>query len=411
MYTVLLVGTTFHTLTNYLLNNGYEYVVLRDIKNAKNPHKKLKRRVICDFSSDKSIYSAVDSLKKSHKIDAVLATYENYIVPMSKIASKLALPSISVESALSCTDKKIMRELFAKSPVKISPEFSEVSSEDEAISFSKNHSFPLILKPTNLAKSLLVSKINTEEELKQVYQKTISKAGDIYQKYGGHKKPKFIIEEFMEGSIHSVDAFIDSKGTPHVLENVVDYQTGHDIGHNDNFHYSRLLPSRLTPEQINSIRETADLGCRALDMKNSPAHIEIILTTNGPRIVEIGARNGGYRERMHKLANGIDITGAMLSLAFGKVPDIKPNKNESCAVLELFPKQPGRFKEINYTKELKNLKSLNYLSIKAKEGEYVGSSSDGYKACAIIILHNKDPEQFQKDLDFINNNVFVITHN
>ena len=52
----------------------------------------------------------------------------------------------------------------------------------------------------------------------------------IYKKYAANRKPKMIIEEFMEGSVHSVDAFVDSNGTPHVLESIVDYQTGYDMG-------------------------------------------------------------------------------------------------------------------------------------------------------------------------------------
>ena len=405
MQTVLIVGSTFHTLTEYLLDNGYEYVVLRDLKKAKNPTKKLKRRVVCDFSSDKTIAEAVDELKKRFSVDAVLTTYENYIVSSAKIAEELGLPGISVEAARACTDKKIMRDLFAKAPKKISPQFTEVKTEEEAISFARAHDFPLILKPANLAKSLLVTKIHDIEELRVVFRNTMEQAAEVYQKYGGHNQPKFILEEFMEGSIHSVDAFVDEQGTPHVLENVVDYQTGYDIGHEDNFHYSRLIPSSLSQEKIDAIRETAMLGCKALNMRSSPAHIEIILTAHGSRIVEIGARNGGYRERMHRLANGIDITGCALALALGKEPVISPTKDESCAVLELFPKKEGIFEGINNLEKLKELESLEYVSIKAKPGDLVGKASDGYKMCAVIMLHHKNPAQFIDDLLFIKNNV------
>ena len=410
MHTVLIVGSTFHTLTNYLIDNGYEYVVLRDIKKANNPEKRLKRRVVCNFWSDKTIFAALEEVNERFTVDAVITTYENYIVSTAKIAEKLNLPAISVESAKACTDKKIMRKLFEKAPKKISPRFAEVKNEKDAFSFAQKHGFPLILKPTNLAKSLLVSKVHSKKELQEAYKRTILQADEVYKKYGGYNQPEFIIEEFMEGSIHSVDVFVDSEGLPHVLENVVDYQTGYDIGHGDNFHYSRLLPSRLAGHQVKAIRETAKLGCQALGMINSPAHIEIILTKHGPRIVEIAARNGGYRERMHKLANGIDITGSALAIAFGKKPDITRKKNESCAVLELFPKNNGIFKGVRNLETLKNLASLNYLSIKANPGDFVGKASDGYKMCAVIVLHQKNRKQFQEDLEFVNNSVYVLTN-
>lgn len=409
MKTVLIVGTSFHTLRDYILDHGHEYVILRDIHLTKFPDKKFKRRVVCDFSSEASILEALQEVTKKHHIDAVIATYENYIVPAAFITEQLKVPGIPVASAKACTDKHTMRGLFAKAPQKISPDFAEVHTEADVLAFARSHQYPLILKPANLAKSLLVSKVHNETELLKVYQDTLSKIDAIYKRYAPNNTPKLLIEEFMEGSIHSVDAFVDSDGTPHVLQEVVDYQTGYDIGYDDNFHYSRLLPSALPEATIEQIRETAAIGCQALGMKNSPAHVEIILTKDGPRIVEIGARNGGYRERMHGVANGIDITGNALKLAFGEQPVIEPSRNDPCAVLELFPKKPGVFTGIAHEDELRALASLDYFSIKATPGSHVGKSSDGHKMTAVIMLHNSDPVQFNRDLEFVNENVFVQT--
>jgi len=409
MHTFLIVGTSFHTLRHYILDHGDEYVVLADLNKVKNPTKKLKRRVVCDFSSESTIFTALKSVTKKHKVDAVIATYENYISAASFIAEQLGLPGIPQSAAKACTDKSLMRTLFAKSRHKISPDFMVVNDFSDIELFVKNHEFPLILKPANLAKSLLVTKNDNLEQLKANYLKTKNSIGDVYNKYAPHQTPKLIIEEFMTGPIFSVDAFVDSSGKPHVLEQVVDYQTGHDIGYDDNFHYSRTVPSKLNKRDIDSIRKTAVWGCQALGMKSSPAHIEIILTKNGPKIVEIGARNGGYRERMHGLANDIDITGNALKTALGQQPDIRSSKNESCAVLELFPKTPGVYAGVENEDKLLKLKSLNYFSVKAKLNDRVGKSSDGHKMCAVIILHNENASQFKKDLDFVNKNVYVAT--
>lgn len=409
MRTVLIVGTSFHTLRDYILEHGDDYVILRDIHLTKYPDKKLKRRVVCDFSSEETMLKAIEKVKQKHTIDAVIATYENYIVPAAFIAEQLGMPGIPVAAAKACTDKYMMRQLFAKAPQKISPDFEEVQSEEDVLAFARSHQYPLILKPANLAKSLLVSKVHDEAELLKVYRDTLQKIDGIYKRYAPNNTPKLLIEEFMEGSIHSVDAFVDTDGTPHVLREVVDYQTGYDIGYDDNFHYSRLLPSALPEVTIEQIRETAAIGCRALGMKNSPAHVEIILTNDGPRIVEIGARNGGYRERMHGVANGIDITGNALKLVLGEQPEITPTRNDPCAVLELFPKVPGTFTGIAGEEQLRALPSLNYFSVKGVIGEHVGKSSDGHKMTAVIMLHHTDPEQFKRDLDFVNQNVFVQT--
>lgn len=403
----LIVGQKFSPLSDYILAHGDTYTLLQDVKKTKFPEKKFKHRILADFSNRDSVLATVGTLQKS--FDGVITVYENYVVATSWISEYLGLPGLPVSVAEACTDKYQMRSLFAKSSEKISPAFAEVTNETEVRLFAQQHGFPLILKPANLAKSLLVTRNNDLDELIANYQKSTELLQDTYKKYASSRTPKLIIEEFMEGSVHSVDAFVDSNGTPHILEHIVDYETGYDIGYDDNFHYSRIIPSSMSSEDQNALRRCAETGIKALGMKNSPAHVEIIMTKDGPRIVEIGARNGGYRERMHRLANGIDITGASLQLARGEQPTITATKNSGCAVLELFPKTPGNYEMISNIDTMESLPSLEYLSIKARLGDFVGKSSDGYRAVAIIILANDDIEKLNYDRNFINKHCRVVT--
>jgi biotin carboxylase len=404
---ILIVGKKFSGLTGAIEKAGYEYTVLKDVTTTKFPGKKLKHRVVADFSSTDRLFEAVDTLHASHPIDGVITVYENYILPAAQIGQHLNLPHLPIDSAEACTDKFLMRTLFDTASEKISPAFATVHTEEDVRTFATAHSFPLILKPANLAKSLLVTRSDSLKELIANYQKSVQLLESTYKKYAPNRKASLIIEEFLEGSIHSVDAFVGSDGEPLVLDQIVDYRTGYDIGYDDNFHYSRVIPSKLTENDQVKLRHCADIGIRALGIKNSPAHVEIIMTKDGPRIVEIGARNGGYRERMHHLANNIDITTAALSLALGESPNITSTKDESVAVLELFPKQAGHFKEIYNEQLLRSLPSLVYLSIKPKPGDFVGKSGDGYKMCAVVILHNKDAVVFEQDLDTVTNSIFV----
>lgn len=404
---VLIIGKKFSGFVKFLEENGYEYTELRDIKTTKFPEKKFRHRVVADFSSREKVLEAVDSLPV--KPDAVFAIYENYILPAAWVAEHLELPGLPVAAAEACTDKYLMRTLFREAPEKISPDFREVQSLEEVQEFARGHDFPLIMKPANLSKSLLVTKSCDMEELVANYKRTMAKIGEIYKKYAPDREPKMLIEEYLDGSVHSVDAFVDAEGVPHVMKEIVDYQTGYEVGYDDNFHYSRILPSWLSAEEQKEFLKCAEMGCRALGMRSSAAHIEIIMTKSGPRIVEIGARNGGYRERMYRLANDIDVMKNAMRLALGEMPEIEATKNEPVAVLELFPREAGEFVRLSAQEELEKLESLEYLAVKAEAGKYIGKSSDGYKAAAIIILHHADKEVFTRDLEFVNKNVRVVT--
>jgi hypothetical protein len=403
---ILIVGQKFSTLTNYLTGNGYTYTFLQDKLKTKFPDKKFKYRILGDFTDKKTVIANLVNLPP---IDGVISTYENYVLPSAWIAEHLGVPGLPTAVAEACTDKFLMRSLFDEAPEKISPAFAIATSESDVRSFAASHSFPLILKPANLAKSLLVTKNTDLKELLKNYRKSIDLLQTTYKKYAPNRTPKLIIEEFLEGSIHSVDAFVDGRGVPHILDQIVDYQTGYDIGYDDNFHYSRVLPSKLSEADQTALRHCASVGIKALGMKNSPAHVEIIMTKAGPRIVEIGARNGGYRERMHGLANGIDITGAALSICLGMAPRIAATRNDSCAVLELFPKEPGVFQKIENETKLMQLSSYVDHNVKIKAGTYIGKAADGYKMAAVIILHHTDPVQFEKDLSYISKYIEVLT--
>jgi hypothetical protein len=406
---VLIVGKKFSGLAHAVEAAGHTYTLLQDSLATKFPERKVTGRVVADFSSNQALFEAVDHIHSEHPIDGVITMYENYVLQTAIIGEHLGLPHLPVHSAEACTDKYLMRSLFAKAPEKVSPDFAIVNGENELRSFASSHSFPLILKPANLAKSLLVTRNDTLDQLLDSYHRSVELLETTYKKYAPHRSPKLIIEEYLEGSIHSVDAFIDSSGEPRILDEIVDYQTGYDIGYEDNFHYSRVLPSKLSHEDQQSLHKVAEVGVRALGMRSSAAHIEIIMTKEGPRIVEIGARNGGYRERMHRLANGLDILGNALHLALDEPLTLQSSRHDSVAVLELFPKSPGNFVGLHEETALKELPSLNYLSIKPEIGQFIGKSSDGHKMSAIIILHNSNGEQFARDLEFVNQSVWVET--
>jgi phosphoribosylamine-glycine ligase len=404
---IAIIGKAFSELITYLDNNGHTYTVIRDA--TKTPRNPKDNTLYCDFSDQNNLIEIVRELHNNSPLTGLLTFFEQYIVFTAVIADELGFPSLSVDSAIACTNKLVMRSRFQQSEKKISPDFCMVGNINELKNFAANHTFPLILKPANLAKSLLVTKNNSMDELVANYQDTLSMIERVYEKYAPHNERLLILEEFMEGSIHSVDAFVDKNGTCFVIDGIVDYQTGYDIGFDDNFHYSRIIPSSLDNETQKKITEVAELGTKALNMTSSAAHIEIIVTKEGPMIVEIGARNGGYRERMHRLANGLDLYGNLIKVATntGEV-DIIKKSNKWCAVLELFPETNGTFQSVENIKKVKLLESVNYVSVKYKPGDEAGKSSKGFKAACVIALVHEDENIFQDDLKFIRSDVKVI---
>ena len=113
MHMFLIVGQNFSALRSKIVENGDDYVLLQDKKTTKHPKKRFKRRIFADFSSKEALLKTVLPLKG--KIDGVVCMYENYVLPTAWITEALDLPGLPVQSAEACTDKQLMRQLFAKS--------------------------------------------------------------------------------------------------------------------------------------------------------------------------------------------------------------------------------------------------------------------------------------------------------
>jgi hypothetical protein len=188
---------------------------------------------------------------------------------------------------------------------------------------------------------------------------------------------------------------------------VVDYQTGYDIGQNDNFHFSRLCPSDLDKNMQKIMESVAIDGLKALKMLNTAAHVELILDTKSgkPKIVEIGARNGGYRDYIYGNSCGADIFAMNCMAIEGKGLDhyqmLKNDTDFNCSVLEIFPNKKGFFSGIENFDNIAKLKSFDSISVKYKEGETIGKSSDGFKMTAVIRLKSKNRDELLVDMFFI----------
>jgi biotin carboxylase len=167
-----------------------------------------------DFSTRQSVQDSLLQANMNAVISALLVTgYEKYVLPAAWISSILNLPGLSVESAKAATDKSVMRHEFSKKTPHHSPEFKQVHSWVEIEKFAEAHDYPLMLKPTNLMKSLYVTKNSSLEELKANYHYVSTELPNIKKKYPFLPQTKLIIEEFLSGSMHTVAGFVDAAGS------------------------------------------------------------------------------------------------------------------------------------------------------------------------------------------------------
>lgn len=398
---LFVVGKISPDFRDYLEEHAIPYGLFAARRTSKAP----AETYLLDFSTPASIRASLHALNPRPAVDAVITTgYEHFVEPAAVIADYFGVPGLSPAAARAATDKITMREKFIAYDAAITPDFAPVGDWNDIEQFLQTHALPVMLKPANLMKSLFISKNHTRAELKENYEQMLGELPAVYARLD-IGEPRILIEECLVGTMHTVAGFVDTNGTFLELDDVADCITAQDIGRSDNYLFSRHLPSTLSEEYVQALKDTARAGIAALGLTSTPIHAELMLTSDGAKIIEIGARNGGYRPRMYHYANGIDLYQATLDVAYGKLPDLAPQSHQACIVLELFAETTGSFTGLDGSR-ISALPSCQYYRT-AKIGSITGRAADGYRAPVIIMLAGSDTQQVQRDAEWIQKSAHI----
>lgn len=300
-------------------------------------------------------------------------------LPMRAVAfasEKLGLPGVSQHTAYLATDKGAMIKALKEHEVP-SPWYELVNIKEELKNTSERITYPCIIKPTDNAASRGVALVHNAKELISTY---------VYSKEQSHSG-QVIVEEYMVGPEVSVEV-LTYNGKPHVLQITDKITSGAphfvEIGHNQ--------PSQLDVEIKEEIRDVAVRAVKALGIETGPAHVEIIVTKDGPKIVELGARLGGDCIASHlvQLSTGIDMLRETITVLCGGEPDLTPKYEKSASIRFLTSDKPGVFDCLVGEDEARNVSGVIEVSEIMKHGDLIESvrSSDDRVAYVVSQAEN-----------------------
>lgn len=299
------------------------------------------------------------------------------------VAEKLQLPGISTEVADKATDKIKMIKCFEINNIP-HPRFYVISTLKELQDILLIKGTPFILKPDISSGSLGVVLINHYEDAGKAYNysKSFSISGLL------------LAEEYMQGPEVSVE-IIRIMGKSYVLAITDKLTTGNpyfvEIGHSQ--------PSQLSNHNIEQIKDVAIKAVEAIGIDNNPAHVEIILTGDGPKLVELGARMGGDCICSHlvPLSTGIDMVKASILLALGKSPDVSSKYDKGAAIRFIIA--TGSIVNIEGVDIVRNNKNVKLVEIVKKIGDEVKSIHGSGDRIGYVIAQNDSAQSATKDCE------------
>lgn len=314
------------------------------------------------------------SIAKVFKPDGILiGANDTSVKTAAKVCEKLNLPCISVEAAENSTDKLKMLEAFSKYNVP-HPKYQFVR-KNEIDNFTMMIPYPAIAKPVDSSGSRGINIIRNSSELYSsvLASSSAGVSGDI------------LIEEYMDGPEVSVEVIVID-GVPHVLQ-ITDkitsgapnfYETGHS------------QPSALEFETKEAIKKVASEAVLAVGLINSPAHVEIKITDEGPKMVELGARFGGGCITSYLIETsvvGVNMIETGIRLSLGEKIDLPDYKNSGiCSAVRFIQSKDGIVKSITGASSAAGLDFVVDVRLICKVGNKYSKKTDnssrfGYVVC------------------------------
>lgn len=399
---------TFAALDQYRQSTGRKFkpVVIvnskiRDLifeRNGQLDHINKVEVISVDFDNPYQMRRALNPI--ANNIFAVTSQYENSILELQRLIPYLPYLSMPTEKSLDwATEKKYMRDILAAYDKKLVPLYINVSEVTKSAirKIGQAIPYPLIVKPSALEGSLLVSLVKNKLELEKSLEFTVTEIQKGYDTWIKRQAPVVLVEEFMEGDMYSIDTYVSAEGrcyhTPPVR--VV---TGYKVGFEDFFGYMQHAPANLTDKQLADVREVAEKVCHALCLRSVTAHIELMKTKKGWKVVELGPRIGGFRHDIYSESYGINHIMNDILVRAGEAPVIPTKLRRHTAFFNIYSPIEGKLATVKGLDVILKLKSFRSVDQVVNVGELVQFARNNGDPVFKLTLSHKDSDQFKADV-------------
>jgi len=320
-----------------------------------------------------------------YNVDAVMTDQTDYALNVvAKVASRLILPGPSIEVAKNCTNKKMMRQITSEKNIQ-NPIFFVAESLVDARLAASDIGFPLIIKPTDNQGSRGVFKVDSLNQLIELFADSI-----------GHSRDgQVLIEEYVRGTEVTVEGFVvDGALNTLAISEKKHTPPPRIIAMNLDF------PPAFAPQKIKQIKRTASDVASALGMSNGPFHGEFIVNEKGIYLVEAAYRGGGSGTSSHIVpaVSGVNMLEKLVLVSLGQKVEIKPTKNDAC-ILKFLQFEPGPIRNIAGIPEANSINGVKLLEINYQPGEVFPSVTDDSKRHGAAIVSGQTLKEARKTLD------------
>lgn len=285
-----------------------------------------------------------------------IATYDDrYVGIVARVAEELGLPGAGRQATLACKDKWEARKRLASTGVG-AVKAQLVSTPDEAVAAAASIGVPVVLKPRALGGSVGVVRVDQPEGVRAAFE--VASGGSFPGLVAS--LPGVLVEEYIEGDEFSIDCLVYN-GRVYPL-----FVAAKLVGFPPYFEELGHVVTADGLERLPGIRDFLQSVHEALGFRNGVTHVEIRVTPQGYKIMEVNPRLGGdLIPYLGWQATGIDLAAAVADVALGREPDLRATRSGAAAVRFIYPERDMTLQAVSIPEEIKD--DPNVLIVRALE--------------------------------------------
>ncbi len=263
-------------------------------------------------------YRALElAVLESHQrvpIDALLCLIEIRLLEASRLAKALGVGYVNLESAILLRDKYLVREQLANKGI-VQPEFALATTTQEIKDAVARLGLPVLIKPADGYGSQNVVVLQTPEDLDPLVTPVeIMLPSQAHYGLGVMANDRLLVERYMTGSFIGVDT-LTLRGQHRFLGvNIKKMFPPPSFAIEGGCFRPRVQEHAQLEKYVFSMLDAVGFDCGA-------THIELMLTQDGPRLIEINPRLVGAKiARLVGFALNRSIHSDLIDVHLGRWP-------------------------------------------------------------------------------------------
>lgn len=299
---ILIVGGRDHTLDKAdKLGVRYSMIQVPELSTEKQI-KGATRYLLADYEKIDEVLAVARAWHSIDPFDAIVSFAELGMYAASICAIDLGLPGANLDAVVQTRDKIKTRALQAKhGRGGVAYQICETLA-DAAAFLARMGGKPIILKPFAGGGSAGVAFVPDQQALAAGWEWSRAAAAGAT-----------LAEEYLDGPEYSVESL--SKHGQHEVVMITEKIT------TDSPHFIELghqVPARLSSTEWAQVSAQVIELLDLVNQRTGPAHTEIRITSDGPRIIESQTRIGGDQIwEMTEIVTGVDMMGETIAALLG----------------------------------------------------------------------------------------------